>query len=59
VSKCLRTSQNIGCTRCKDVCFEQIDLHNVKESSPLSECTKCRDCAENCPGQAISLPWKA
>jgi ferredoxin-type protein NapH len=58
VSKCLRASKNIGCTRCKDACFERINLHNVKESRPLSECTKCRDCAENCPVQAISFPWK-
>jgi ferredoxin-type protein NapH len=59
VSKCLRTSQNIECTRCKDVCFEQINLHNMKESRPLSECTKCRDCAANCPVQAISFSRKA
>jgi ferredoxin-type protein NapH len=57
-SKCLRTSQNIGCTKCKDVCFEQINLHNAEESKPLSECTKCRDCASACPAGAISFSRK-
>jgi ferredoxin-type protein NapH len=57
-SKCLRTSQKIGCTKCKDVCFEQINLHNAKESKPLSECTKCKDCASVCPTSAISFNKK-
>jgi ferredoxin-type protein NapH len=54
-SKCLRTSQGIGCTACADACFEQIDLHRAKESRPLSECTKCLDCVSACPAKAISL----
>ncbi|MGV8084124.1 MAG: 4Fe-4S binding protein [Coriobacteriia bacterium] len=54
---CLRTSKGIDCKACKKACFEEIDLHHADESQPLSECTKCRDCADVCPVHAISFPF--
>lgn len=57
--KCLRTAQGVDCRACKDACYEEIDLHHAKTSQPLSECTKCRDCAESCPVSAITFPWSA
>ena len=54
-SKCLRTTEGIACTRCKDVCFEEINLHDVDHSRPLCECTKCKDCSSVCPVGAISF----
>lgn len=56
---CLRTSKGVDCKACKKACYEEIDLHHAEESKPLSECTKCRDCADACPVHAISFPFFA
>ena len=56
-STCLRSAEGINCIICKHVCVEEIDLHHVKESQPLSECTKCRDCSDACPVNAITFPF--
>lgn len=56
-SKCLRTSQGIDCTACKQACFEEIDLHHAAASEPMGECTKCRECSDVCPVHAISFPF--
>ena len=45
-----------ACRHCAEICPEGIDLHDKKSSAPLSECTKCRVCAEQCPVHAISFP---
>lgn len=50
--KCLRT-KGVDCTVCADLCPEALDPH-VDEG--LHDCSKCRDCAENCPAGAISFP---
>jgi ferredoxin-type protein NapH len=57
--KCVRSSKGMDCSICKNACPEEIDLHHVKASQPLSECTKCRECAEQCPSGAISFPFRA
>lgn len=49
-SKCLR-SKGENCATCVNVCPEQLDPH----SSSIGECTKCGECAEACPAQAISI----
>ncbi|MGV8084369.1 MAG: 4Fe-4S binding protein [Coriobacteriia bacterium] len=57
-AKCVRSTKGIDCRVCKNACFEEIDLHDARNSQPLSECTKCRECADACPVSAISFPWK-
>lgn len=54
---CLRISKGMDCSVCKSVCPEGIDLHHVRESQPLSECTKCRECSDCCKAGAISFPF--
>lgn len=48
------TANGSTCGICEKVCPEGIRLQ-VPEA-PIGECTKCRDCAENCPVQAITFP---
>lgn len=57
--KCLRTTRGIDCRSCKTACFEEIDLHHAGASAPMSECTKCRECADACPVSAISFPFSS
>jgi ferredoxin-type protein NapH len=56
---CIRISKGMDCTLCKSACPEEIDLHHAKESQPLSECTKCRECSDACQAKAISFPFFA
>lgn len=56
-SICLRSASGVNCRMCKSACMEEIDLHYVKESQPLSECTKCRECSDACPVHAITFPF--
>lgn len=58
-TKCLRTTRGIDCRSCKTVCFEEIDLHHAGASAPMSECTKCRECADACPVSAITFPFSS
>lgn len=53
---CLRISKGLDCTLCRSACPEEIDLHHARQSQPLSECTKCRECADACQVAAISFP---
>uniref|UniRef100_UPI0022E0DCD8 4Fe-4S binding protein n=1 Tax=Eggerthella sinensis TaxID=242230 RepID=UPI0022E0DCD8 len=49
--KCLRT-KGVDCTVCADLCPEALDPH---VDAGLHDCSKCRDCAENCrPGPSAS-----
>ncbi len=52
MSKCLR-GKGVDCRICSTVCAEGLDPHR---SACLHECSKCRDCAQNCPVHAISFP---
>ncbi|MDR1727411.1 MAG: 4Fe-4S binding protein [Acidobacteriota bacterium] len=52
---CRRTSKGVDCTFCRDACPEGIDLHRASRSQPLSECTRCRECADACPAHAIAF----
>lgn len=51
---CLMT-KGTACGVCEKVCPENIQLH--VPGALVRECTKCRDCAENCPVEAITFPW--
>lgn len=54
---CLCTANRVDCKICKNACNEGIDLHHAQESRPLSECTKCRECSNACPVNAITFPF--
>lgn len=54
---CLKASKGADCNICKDVCHEEIDLHEPLTQQTLSRCTKCKDCSDACPMQAISFSW--
>lgn len=56
-SKCLRESQGHACNLCEKACPEGINLHDIAAgATTLNDCSKCRACAEVCPGNAISFP---
>jgi len=53
---CRHVSKTMDCGFCKNVCEENIDLHHSEKSRPMTECTKCRECSDACPAEAISFP---
>ncbi|MGL5511871.1 MAG: 4Fe-4S binding protein, partial [Sporomusa sp.] len=57
-ARCLEESCHTKCRRCRSVCSFDIDLKNGNGTGDISECTKCRECADNCPVQAIRFPWR-
>lgn len=54
-SVCLHANGQ-ACHRCAQICPEGIDLHGTDTSAPLADCTKCRDCSDECPVHAIDFP---
>lgn len=57
-SRCLEEGQGSQCQRCRSACSFDVDLKNGKGTGGISECTKCRECADACPVQAIRFPWR-
>jgi ferredoxin-type protein NapH len=57
-SRCLEESRNTRCRLCRDACSFDIDIKHGRGTGDISECTKCRDCATNCPVHAIQFPWR-
>ncbi|MDR3437925.1 4Fe-4S binding protein [Telmatospirillum sp.] len=53
---CLATTRGLKCLACRRVCPEDIDPHEGRGQA--AQCTKCRDCADNCPAGAIRFPWR-
>lgn len=49
---CLR-GKGIDCRICVEACPEEVDPH----SRFIPECSKCGECIERCPVQAISMPF--
>lgn len=56
-TSCLKASKGSDCSICKDACHEEIDLHEPLTPQALSRCTKCKDCSDACPMQAISFSF--
>jgi ferredoxin-type protein NapH len=52
--KCL-TGKGIHCQACKRACPEGIDLINTNSSPAPLSCTKCFECSDKCPANAIKL----
>lgn len=58
--KCLVTTKDVHCEVCHKACPRGIDPRRPELSpTSLNNCTKCRECADACPGNAISFPFYA
>jgi ferredoxin-type protein NapH len=57
--KCLRSASGTDCSTCVLVCPEHVDPHSDKGLRPMTECTKCRLCADACPAKAVTIPFLA
>lgn len=58
-AKCLETSRGVSCGACGRACPEGIDVRHADLGNHVSECTRCRACADACPGSAITFPFLA
>ncbi|SHN63763.1 4Fe-4S binding protein [Desulfitobacterium chlororespirans] len=57
-SLCLEETNQVHCHQCQSVCSFNLDPKQLPGTSDISECTKCKECADRCPVQAITFPWK-
>ncbi len=57
--KCLETAHGATCGRCAEVCEVAINPRHPELGTTFNECTRCRACADACPGRAISFPLLA
>ena len=55
--KCIHITEGVDCFACSKACPEHIDIRRpLLSEAPMSNCSKCRECAGACPGSAISFP---
>lgn len=55
-AKCLETSKGVPCSQCATVCKYDINLRHPENGElALHDCTRCMECVEACPAQAISI----
>jgi ferredoxin-type protein NapH len=57
-SLCLEEKSGIKCQRCRSACNFDVALKNGSGTGDISDCTKCKECADNCPAHAIRFPWR-
>ncbi|CDX04465.1 ferredoxin-type protein NapH [Desulfitobacterium sp. LBE] len=57
-SLCLEETNQVHCHQCQSACSFNLDPKQLPGASDISECTKCKECADRCPVQAIKFPWK-
>ncbi|MBP2626574.1 MAG: rane-bound polyferredoxin [Firmicutes bacterium] len=57
-SLCLEENCDTKCQQCRSACSFGVDLKNSSGTGDISSCTKCRECADNCPVHAIRFPWR-
>lgn len=57
-NKCLQAKNGINCKHCREVCSLDIDLNDNLGKGNLADCSKCRECADHCPVQAITFKRK-
>ena len=55
VAKCIETESDRTCGRCAQVCEQGIDPRHPQLGTSWNECTRCGECIEGCPGNAIKL----
>lgn len=48
-------SQSIGCQVCAKACPQGIDLKDEDNRALREDCTRCYECADDCPREAISV----
>ncbi|MDR0501487.1 MAG: 4Fe-4S binding protein [Coriobacteriales bacterium] len=58
-NKCLVTAENKECYRCSKACnVEKINLRfPSKSGGSMNDCSKCRECSDSCPTNAIKFPF--
>ena len=55
-SACIEASKGGTCERCTAACPEGINLRHTELGNSMSECTRCGECVDTCPSQAIRMP---
>lgn len=48
-------SQSIGCQVCAKACTQGIDLKTADDRTLSEDCTRCYECADDCPREAIGV----
>ena len=55
--KCLETAKGASCSKCAEACEADINLrHPSFGERTLADCTRCRNCVDACPANAVSMP---
>lgn len=56
---CLESAKGATCGRCAAVCEVGINPRHPELGTTFNECTRCMECVDTCPGNAITLPLLA
>lgn len=55
-SKCIEASRGVACSRCAAVCKYDVNLRHPEYGElPLHDCSRCMECVDACPADAISI----